>query len=77
MGRFFGELIAGSGCMSAGRVDSIVASTLVFLEQTNDGSVSPEFEDFLRYVIKKAGSQKKSDLLLHAKHSRATRHVAA
>lgn len=77
MGQFFGELTSGQGSMSSGRIDSIVASTLVFLEQTDDGSVSPEFEDFLRYVIKKAGAQKKSDLHLHAKHSRETRHAAA
>lgn len=32
--------------------------------------VSPEFADYLRYIIKKSGEQKKTDLRLQAKRSR-------
>lgn len=76
MGRFFTELTSEHGCDSTERVEGIVDSALVLLEQVRGENVSPEFADFLRYVIKKSGEQKKIDLRL--KRSRAShRRVAA
>ncbi|MBR5621677.1 MAG: hypothetical protein IKW49_00635 [Opitutales bacterium] len=62
MGEFFAELTAEHRRSAAARIDSIVDSTLVLLEQLNDKELSPGFTDYLRYVIKKSGEQKKIEL---------------
>lgn len=69
MGRFFDELTSDAASVSNARIDSLVEATLVLLNQTSDGNVSPEFTDFLRYVIKKSGEQKKSENYLRDKHA--------
>ncbi len=62
MGEFFAELTAEHRRSAAARIDSIVDSTLVLLEQVRGEELSPGFADYLRYVIKKSGEQKKIEL---------------
>lgn len=70
MGQFFTKLTEDHKRSARARVDSLVDSTLVLLEQVNTGNISPEFADYLRYIIKKSGEQKKIEILLREKRAR-------
>lgn len=60
IGNFISELADAHGRNATLQIDALVGKVLSSLD--NEENVSPEFKDFLRYVVKKAGEQKKAEL---------------
>lgn len=60
IGSFISELAEAHGRDALLQVDALVEDTLSSLDDIE--RISPGFKDFLRYVVKKAGEQKKMEL---------------
>lgn len=59
VGGFISDLEKTHGRDASLQIDALVEDALSSLD--NVESVSPTFKDFLRYVVKKAGDQKKAE----------------
>lgn len=69
MGNFFSEILRCSGNAGYERVKSLVEATIVMLDQVEE--IPVDFKDFLKYVVKKSGEQRKMELRFERKYHHA------
>lgn len=69
MGNFFSEILSCRGNAGDERVKSVVEATIVMLDQVEE--IPTDFKEFLKYVIKKSGEQRKMELRFERKYHHA------
>lgn len=69
MGGFFSRIAEVHDASDARHIDGLVNSVVVMIDQLEELSFG--FRDFLKYVVKKAGEQKKMEIRFACKHPKS------
>lgn len=69
MGNFFDRLTKAHKRSELPHIDAFVNSTMVMIDQLEE--LSGNFKDLLKYVVKKSGEQKKSEIEFAIKHPKS------